>query len=214
MSASVPLATTLTTTCSSDSTRGAYCSLPQRNRREPVHLPRRPSPHRPHTLSAPATRPCSNPWATSRRSRGPKSCSRAELRPPRGSSTVSEGTRPEATRRRTRSAYLAESQSVAGSVSPCWREEERHARCQGSQPSLPFLALRHALGLGPCLAGLCCQPPRHSLSREIGLTLSAQHAVVLVHVHTTAAGTDFTLLGHDRHTACMTLVTRRRGRRR
>ena len=29
----------------------------------------------------------------------------------------------------------------------------------------------------------------------VGLTLSAQHAVVLVHVHTTASGTDFTFSG-------------------
>ena len=61
------------------------------------------------------------------------------------------------------------------------------------------------LGFGP-LGGRLLKPPRHSLSREVGLALSAQHEVVLVHVHTTAAGRDFIRLGHDRHTACMTLV--------
>ena len=72
--------------------------------------------------------------------------------------------------------------------------------------------MRRALGLRALSARLCCQPPRYRLSREVGLALSAQHAVVLVHAHTTAAGRDFIRLGHDRHTACVTLVTRPRGR--
>jgi hypothetical protein len=83
---------------------------------------------------------------------------------------------------------VAESENVAGFVSPCWSEEERHARSQGDQPRPPLLVVRHALGLRTPLTGLCCQPARRSLSREVGLTLSAQHAVVLVHAHTTAAG--------------------------
>ena len=54
----------------------------------------------------------------------------------------------------------------------------------------------------------------HRVPSDRGLALSSQHAVVLVHAHTTATGQDFTRLWHDRHTACMTLVTRPRARRR
>jgi hypothetical protein len=69
----------------------------------------------------------------------------------------SDGTRPESYPPSAAQRDLAESESVAGSVSPCRSEEERHARSQGNQPCLPLLAVRHALGLRTLLAGICCQ---------------------------------------------------------
>src|SRR5436190_13709092 len=43
-------------------------------------------------------------------------------------------------------------------------------------------------GLRLLAADLCRQPPGHSLSREVRLALTSEHAVGLVHVHTTSAG--------------------------